>query len=78
MIAEMWVDGSSEVATIPPIEWPMIMIDVFAGYKERMYSAARDVYKICDSMVDPWKAERSSLNSTTKSGLELLLHPLED
>jgi len=51
----------------------MIMIDEFVGYNERIYSAARDVYKICDSMVGPWKAERSSLNSTAKKSRDFNL-----
>ena len=35
-IAEMLGDGSREFATIPPMEWPMTIIDVFSGYNERM------------------------------------------
>ena len=69
MIVEMLLEGSSDVATTPPIECPMMMILVFGGYNVRIYDIARDVYAICDSRVDPWKAERSSLNSTTRNGL---------
>jgi hypothetical protein len=36
MIAEICTEGRREVATTPPMEWPMMMMEVFAGYKERM------------------------------------------
>ena len=34
--AEMFGDGRREVATMPPMEWPMTMTDVFFGYRESM------------------------------------------
>lgn len=43
MMVEILFDGSREVATMPPIECPMIMIFVSAGYRERIYSIAFDV-----------------------------------
>jgi hypothetical protein len=36
MTAEMFGDGRRDVATTPPIEWPMIMMDVPLGYRESM------------------------------------------
>ena len=53
MMADMLPEGRREVATIPPIEWPMTMILVFDGYNERIYEIALEVYAICDSRVDP-------------------------
>ena len=43
MMDEIFDEGSSEVATTPPIECPSMMIFVFGGYFERMYSTALDV-----------------------------------
>jgi hypothetical protein len=31
MIAEMFGEGRRDVATMPPIEWPMTMMDVSGG-----------------------------------------------
>ena len=42
MIAEMFGEGRSEVATTPPIEWPMTMMGVSGGYNESMYDIAMD------------------------------------
>ena len=64
MMAETSGEGRRDVATIPPIECPIMIIVVFGGYNERMYLTALVVYASCDSRVAPWKAERSSLNST--------------
>lgn len=64
MMAEISGEGRRDVATIPPIECPIMIIVVFGGYNERIYLTALVVYAICDSRVGPWKAERSSLNST--------------
>jgi phosphoketolase len=68
MIAEMLDEGRSDVATIPPIEWPMIIMEVPEGYKDKMYAMAREVYAVWASRVGPWNADRSSLNSTAISG----------
>ena len=43
MTAEMFKEGRSDVATIPPIEWPMMMMDVSGRYNESMYDMALDV-----------------------------------
>jgi hypothetical protein len=69
IIVEMLLEGSNDVATTPPIECPIMMILVLGGYNVRIYDIACDVYAICDSRVEPWKAERSSLNSTARNGL---------
>lgn len=53
MMADMLPEGRREVATIPPIEWPMTIILVFDGYNERIYEIALEVYAISDSRVDP-------------------------
>ena len=42
MTAEIFGEGRSEVATMPPIEWPMMMMDVSGGYNESMYDIAED------------------------------------
>ena len=42
MMAEIFGDGSKETATTPPMECPMTIIWVFAGYSERMYEIAFD------------------------------------
>ena len=34
MMEETFGEGRSEVATTPPIEWPMTMMDVSVGYNE--------------------------------------------
>jgi hypothetical protein len=34
--AEMFEDGSRDVATTPPMEWPMTMMEVPLGYRESM------------------------------------------
>jgi hypothetical protein len=73
MMADMLGEGRRDVPTIPPIEWPMIMMEVPGGYSERMYTIAREVYAVCASMVGPWKADRSSLNSTVSSHCEQIL-----
>ena len=49
MTAETFGEGRNEVATTPPIEWPMTMMDVSVGYNKSMY----EIY--------PWNAERSWL-----------------
>ena len=66
IMAEMSGDGRRERATIPPMEWPMRMICVWGGYKERMYRIAEDVYARSESSVGPWSAEKSSLKSTVR------------
>lgn len=43
MMADMLLEGRREVATIPPIEWPMTMILVLEGYNERIYEIALEV-----------------------------------
>jgi hypothetical protein len=43
MMDDILDDGSSEVATTPPIECPRTTIFVFGGYFERTYSTALDV-----------------------------------
>ena len=53
MMADICWEGRREVATIPPIECPMTIMEVFAGYRDRMYSSTREVYAICDLRVDP-------------------------
>ena len=42
MTAEMFEEGRRDVATMPPIEWPMTMMDVSGGYSESMYDMALD------------------------------------
>ena len=42
VIAETFREGRSEVATTPPIEWPMTMMDVSVRYNESMYDIAVD------------------------------------
>lgn len=64
MTAEMLGEGRSAVATMPPIECPMTIIEVLAGYSERIYDIAADAYAVSDCRVGPWKADRSSLYST--------------
>lgn len=36
MIAEISGDGRRDVATTPPIEWPITTTDVLEGYSERI------------------------------------------
>ena len=36
MMTEMSGEGRRDVATTPPIEWPMTTTDVFLGYSERI------------------------------------------
>ena len=36
MMAEISGEGRREVATTPPMEWPITAMDVFGGYSERM------------------------------------------
>jgi len=36
MIAEMLLQGRSDAATMPPMEWPMTIILVLEGYRERI------------------------------------------
>lgn len=43
MMADMLPEGRREVATIPPIEWPITMILVSEGYSERIYEIALEV-----------------------------------
>ena len=43
MTAEMFEEGRSDVATMPPIELPMTMIRVSGGYSESVYDMALDV-----------------------------------
>lgn len=66
IMAAMLECGRIEVATTPPMEWPIRIIEVPDGYSERMYSIARVTYRRCESRVGPWNAERSSLNSTAR------------
>ena len=72
IIAEMLGLGSRAVATIPPIEWPMTMIDVSVGYSDRTYSIARAAYAVSESIVGPWNAERSSLYSTRYDSADMV------
>ena len=43
MTAEMFKEGRSDVAMIPPIEWPMTMMDVSGRYNKSVYDMALDV-----------------------------------
>ena len=42
MTAETFGEGRSEVAMMPPIEWPMTMMDVSVGYNE--VNSGEEVY----------------------------------
>lgn len=53
MTLDILFDSNMEVATIPPMEWPMSITCVFAGYSDRMYVTAVVVYAICDARVEP-------------------------
>ncbi len=53
IMAEIFLDGSREEATMPPMECPITMIFVLGGYNERIYEIAWDVYEIWDSSVEP-------------------------
>lgn len=36
IMVEIYGEGSRDVATMPPMEWPIRMIVVLGGYRERM------------------------------------------
>ena len=42
MMAEISGDGRRDVATTPPIEWPITTMDVLGGYRERIYGMASE------------------------------------
>jgi hypothetical protein len=66
IMVEISGEGRRDNATIPPMEWPMMMIWVCGGYSDKMYFMAADAYERSERSVGPCKADKSSLNSTVQ------------